>query len=440
MDRATLAPPASISVSPDPAPLDEPLAIRVDGLEPGERVTLRAWSRDGGGRRLEARARFIADPSGVVDLTRDAPLDGDYAGVDPMGLIWAATLAPAAAGDGPNGGGILPSAPLTLRAEVAGEVVGDAVVERRRLPEGIAREVIRDGAVIGTLFHPVDGGPHPGVILVGGSEGGLHELDAALLAGRGFAVLAQAYFGTEGVPRFLVDLPLETFRAGAEVLLGHHASAGSTVGMIGGSRGGEAALLMAATYPDVVGAAVSTVGSGLLTQGIGPGSSFLEMVGTPCASWTVEGRPLPYLHTIVTDELREQVGNGSPVDLGLVFEAALDAASAEELDGLTIPVERISGGALLVTAGQDRMWPCTRLSEFAVARAERSGVASRVRHLHFPEAGHPIAPPPYGSTTETILPGPGVRFRAGGTPAANARARAEAWQQSVRFLAGWLPG
>jgi hypothetical protein len=41
---------------------------------------------------------------------------------------------------------------------------------------------------------------------------------------------------------------------------------------------------------------------------------------------------------------------------------------------------------------------------------------------------------------ETILPGPGVRFRAGGTPVANARARAEAWQQSVRFLAEWLAG
>src|SRR5262245_24472388 len=221
MDRATLAPPALITVSPDPAPLDEPLAIRVEGLEPGDRVTMRAWSRDGGGRRLEARARFIADPSGVVDLTRDAPLDGDYIGVDAMGLIWASSLVPAAGGDGPGrpgGHGILPPAPVTLRAEVAGEAVGEAVVERRRLPEGVVREVIRDGAVVGTLFHPVDGGPRPGVLLVGGSEGGLHELDAALLAGRGFAVLAQAYFGTEGVPRFLVDVPLETFRAGAELL------------------------------------------------------------------------------------------------------------------------------------------------------------------------------------------------------------------------------
>jgi hypothetical protein len=52
--------------------------------------------------------------------------------------------------------------------------------------------------------------------------------------------------------------------------------------------------------------------------------------------------------------------------------------------------------------------------------------------------GPPVstAPPPYGPTTaEVILPGPGVRFHAGGTPAA---ARADAWTRSIRFLAEHL--
>ena len=117
-----------------------------------------------------------------------------------------------------------------------------------------------------------------------------------------------------------------------------------------------------------------------------------------------------------------------------MFEAGLAAATPDELEAVTIPVERIDGGVLLVSAGDDRMWPSGALSEIAAARLERCGHRHPFRHLHYPEAGHPIAPPPYGSTTQTILPGPGVRFRAGGTPAATARARADAWQQSLRFL------
>ncbi len=45
-----------------------------------------------------------------------------------------------------------------------------------------------------------ESGPHPGVILLGGSDGGMHEPNAALLASYDYAVLALACFGMEGVP------------------------------------------------------------------------------------------------------------------------------------------------------------------------------------------------------------------------------------------------
>jgi dienelactone hydrolase len=70
---------------------------------------------------------------------------------------------------------------------------------------------------VGTLFHALDGTAHPGVILIGGSEGGLHEVDAALLAAHGFSVLALAYFGMPGVPPTIVDIPLEYFATGGRV-------------------------------------------------------------------------------------------------------------------------------------------------------------------------------------------------------------------------------
>jgi dienelactone hydrolase len=324
---------------------------------------------------------------------------------------------------------MLPPATLALTAEVDGDAVATACVERARLPEDVSRSVIREAGLVGTLFHPIDDGPRPGVILLGGSEGGLHELDAALLANHGFAVLALAYFGAEGLPSHLVEIPLEYFEAAIGFLRAHPAIQGGPVGLIGGSRGGEAALNIGATF-EGVGAVVSTVGSGVTTQGIGPGSDLLEIAGTPVPSWTLRGRPLPYLRNRITPELRQQVATRAAVELAVVFEPGM--ADPSEVEACAIPVERIGAPVLLVSAGLDRMWPCGPMSEVAARRLAAGGRPHE--HLHFADAGHPIAPPPFGPTTELTSPGPGVMFAMGGTPEANAAARAAAWRRSIEFL------
>ena len=65
---------------------------------------------------------------------------------------------------------------------------------------GVTRGEVRAHGLVATLCTP-PGGPAPGVLLLGGSEGGRHANDAALLASHGFAVLALAYFGEPGVSR-----------------------------------------------------------------------------------------------------------------------------------------------------------------------------------------------------------------------------------------------
>lgn len=51
------------------------------------------------------------------------------------------------------------------------------------------------------------------------------------------------------------------------------------------------------------------------------------------------------------------------------------------------------------------------------------------------DAGHQIAGPPRNTMMSTTSPGPGVMFEHGGTPAANAAARAQAWQATIEFFA-----
>lgn len=195
-----------------------------------------------------------------------------------------------------------------------------------------------------------------------------------------------------------------------------------------------AALLIGATYPQVR-AVVSVVGSGIVTQGISQdvlSGSFLDIMRTPVASWTYQGRELPYLPNVVTPGLEALVAAGEPVPLRLAFEPCL--AWSDRVAAATIPVERIAGAVLLLSTEDDQGYGVA----FHRAAADRLAAhrpPGEWRHIVYPGAGHNIAAPPYGPTTVSLSSGPGVTFAAGGTARADAKARAGAWTQTLRFLA-----
>ena len=112
-----------LTASPERAPLDEPVAIRLAGLTPGGRVTVRArLATYFDGHTWTAEAAFVADGDGTVDLSRDAPIAGSYEGVDPLGLFWS--MRRTGDSDTPfNGRGPLV---VTLTAEIHGTVVATA--------------------------------------------------------------------------------------------------------------------------------------------------------------------------------------------------------------------------------------------------------------------------------------------------------------------------
>jgi hypothetical protein len=71
---------------------------------------------------------------------------------------------------------------------------------------------LAEDGLLGVSFLPPGDGPHPAVIVLGGSEGGLPVRSAApLLASHGYATLALAYFGLPGLSCGLINIPLEYF-------------------------------------------------------------------------------------------------------------------------------------------------------------------------------------------------------------------------------------
>ncbi len=132
----------------------------------------------------------------------------------------------------------------------------------------MVRQPVREGGLVGSLFLPGASAPRAAVLALGGAGGGLSEGAAEAFASEGFAALVLAYFGLEGLPRELVEIPLEYFEGAIAWLKGHPKVEAGRVAVVGNSKGGELALLLGATFPRDVGAVVGYAPSAVVWQGI----------------------------------------------------------------------------------------------------------------------------------------------------------------------------
>ena len=286
------------------------------------------------------------------------------------------------------------------------------------------RDRLSESDLDGTFGCVDEGGPFPGVLALGGSEGGVPGGYLDLLVPEGFACLALAYFGTRGTQPGLVEVPLERIERGLRWLIAHPkvTNQDGRVALIGGSKGGELALLVAATFPDLVGPVVAYTPSSVVWGGI----DFSAAEPPMRSSWSKSGKPLAFV----------SIPRGVPPlqserGLGFVpiYERGLDGVQPD--DAAIIPIERAAGPVLLISGGDDRMWPARRMCQLLVDRAQRFGRDHLVRHLDFADAGHAL----FAVEPDTELKSP-LPVDLGGSEAATARAHASAWPEVIRTLLG----
>lgn len=422
----------------DPLPteclVDQALVIRIRELRAGERVNVRLCSAGAANAVLLSHALFVADADGVVDLSRQAPVAGSssYQGVDAMGLFWS--RAPLEASAAPHGI-VAHKDPFTVTLSASAED-GSASVTRHIKRTFASADVlsleVRERGLVGRMFEPARPGPHPAVLVVGGSNGGLawSQEMAALLASHGFAAFALAYFRVEGLPSTLDRIPLEYFDTALEWLAARPSVAAEHIGVAGLSRGGELALLLGATYARIS-AVVAWVPSGI----VGP-----AFPSSGHGAWTLAGQEIPFASTLSYEEWDEALASGLARE-GSFDWILLPLQNAEYAAKATIPVERIQGPVLMVSGQDDGMWPSGELTGFAVRRFEKMGFAHRVEHLSYPGAGHSIIWPNAPTTmlkSKHSVSGEDVDM--GGTPEGTAHARQDAWPRVLAFLKNALGG
>lgn len=206
----------------------------------------------------------------------------------------------------------------------------------------------------------------PVVILLGGSEGGRLSADHPLvpaLEAAGFSVLRVGYFGTPGTPPALDRIALSPFD---DLIDGLPEGCTFAAGV---SKGAELALLLAARNDRLRGvAAVSPAHVVFQASRITP---FRR------SSWR-DGDALPFVPyprdlRAIRDALR-----GDFLD---IHRRAL--ADRQAVAAATIPVERINGPVLLVSATRDQVWPSQDMARAIENRLTAQGFAHPLRHVTF---------------------------------------------------------
>lgn len=393
-----------IEVTPPTVMVDQTATIRVTGLAPGAKVTLEADLVDGAGHSWKSQEEFQADAQGTVDLTQDAPLKGSYRTVSSMGPIWS--MRPAERGVNAY---LLPHSLGAQTTELhlleGGKVVASGQLVQTLMADGI-QQVQLQGALTGTLFLPPGAGRHPGMLVLGGSEGGAPLQRARWLASHGYAALALAYFRAPGRPQQLENIPLEYFGEALSWLMQRPEVDAKRIGVMGASRGGELALQLGSLYPEIR-AVVAYVPANYRH------GCFCNSRGE--AAWTLRGQPIAW---------------------------AMPWSGPADLMRATIAVEEIHGPVLMISAGEDGVWPSSDMVHAAAARLRSAHSAYPVVVLNYPHAGHlagtPIICPAWRGSVANWLNGRPQNL--GGTPEGNAESTLDAIPKVLDFLQQSLGG
>jgi uncharacterized protein len=287
-------------------------------------------------------------------------------------------------------------------------------------PAGATKLDVRDGGLYAELYLPEHTGRLPALIAIGGSEGGLEAASRTSVSfvQAGYAVLALAYWREPGLPSTLEGVPLEYFHAAISWLEQRPEVDPRRLGLIGGSRGGEAALLIASREPDI--RAVVAVSP---SSYVWPGWNFGRLARP---AWTVSGRPVPYVPRPVEADFRARGA--------LLTRADSYLARGRQHPEALIPVERISGPILLISGSDDHVWPSKEMAEMIMARLKKAGFNHTYRHLSYDGAGHLV----FIGDPSSLTPESAQRLviaRFGGNLAAATAAWNDDWVKVVQFLA-----
>lgn len=266
-----------------------------------------------------------------------------------------------------------PSAVCALLSIVfSAPVIAEVVVQKKTINE--------DG-IMGDFFFCKEAENQRPLIMLGGAEGGkaLSEWTDKIngLVQRGYTVLVLAYFGMEGLPPTLQSIPMEYFDKAVDWVIKQPLVDPNGVGIIAGSKGTEAGLLLATTNHNIK-AVVAIAPSAYVFWGIyGPGGKEQRT-----SSWSRRGKDVPFAPMVSS---KEKVIKAMQTHKFLtIYSEAIAAPDAVRAE---IKIEHAKAPILFVSGKRDELWPSYKMAKSMVKRLKENGYAYHYEHLSY-DTGH----------------------------------------------------
>lgn len=405
--------------------IGEEIRIKITDLPPKHEVKIHVRRKDDKNQLWYSSASYISDNHGLIDSNKSKSISGSYTGVEPIGLFYSMEIMSSDAL--PEKLTILPSQDpekifLYFDVELDGEIAAFKYLETVRMLPNVQHESLEKEGLVANFYHP-DGENLPAVLVVSGSEGGIVTPDivARILASKGYAALALAFFEMPGLPEILEEIPLDYVEKAVEWLSSHAMVNPEKIVMIGTSKGAELTLLFASLFPQIKGV-VATSPSCTVFQGINQ-----DPEAEPHSSWTYKSKPLTFVPFIYNNDFLGQFSSGYPEHLEFLplYKASLENELA--VQKAAINVENIQGPVLLISSDDDQVWPSKEMSERIIKRLKSSKFSFKYKHLSFDGAGHLAGRPGY-------MPWPTPFYVKGGTPQINGNAQVKVWDAILKFL------
>lgn len=424
-----------IIITPERALIDEPIEISVTNLKPHAHITIEATCKNKDNDAWKSYAIFQANDKGVVNVAQQAPISGSYTGIDPMGLLWS--MRPTSKDPEKNtflSQCILNIGEITLSVLSENKLLTHKIVHRLYVSSDVQRKEIREQGIAGTLFYQKSTKNNPGIIVIPGSGGGIPENIAQVIASHGYTVLALAYFGVAGLPEHLSMIPLEYFQQAMNWFKKQPQVEGNKIAIMGHSRGGELAILLASIFPGEMGAAIAYSAPHLVYGDFSPDNK---------SAWTYKNKPLPFMAYPSDADIGQAAKEGLvATHRGTIEDPFQDAeiflwgtkkfsALAKET---TIPVENISCPLLIISGDDDKMWPSSVAGQKIIERLNSHNSMIKHKHLHYQNAGHNLFIFPYVPSIDLPVPIACGWSLFGGTPEGNAHAVEQSWKAALEFL------
>ena len=320
----------------------------------------------------QAQGTYISDELGQISINQSCCQAGSYQGQVEMGLFFNSfPLKDKKVGLTSD----LDNIPLHESFEVTVEVfkdkkqLGQTSFTRYYQAPQIKHQDLRFSKARVRLFYPERAKNLPTILVLSGSDGRIEKAQniAQLLASQGFVTLALAYFGLEGLPKYLDRIDLDFMKEVLRYLSSLSQVDKDRIGIYGRSKGAELALTAASLFPNLSCIVVNSPSCAVLE-----GMKGYRTSGH--SSWLYQGEELPFTKFSIRDFLLSKLSRRPKISYQ---------------DASYIPVEKIQGHLLLIGAKQDEIWPAYESTGKIEKRWQRREASTyHLEKLILKDSGH----------------------------------------------------